>query len=160
MRSDKWKPDKPYPPFTRALQPSLYPSFGIYTGTLTRVRSKIWPGCNRGFQPCLWARFQPGIKTWLHQSLIGVKKWWQKGTCVGERDKASPRSNRSTLAGLSHHGRSGQNDTQSCLVVCIKDTACLLLAKMLLPLPDRFFTVARAMPHTEVWKGVEMRSLS
>ena len=36
------------PPFHTGTQPGLYPSFGIHTGTLTRV---LDPACEQGFDP-------------------------------------------------------------------------------------------------------------
>ena len=61
-----------YPPFHTGTRPGLYPSFGIHTGTLTRVR----PGLNPGSRPCLRAGFRPGFATRLrHNRIVSVKKW-------------------------------------------------------------------------------------
>ena len=60
------------PPFHTGTRPGLYPSFGIHTGTLTRVR----PGLNPGSRPCLRAGFRPGFATRLHHNrIVSVKKW-------------------------------------------------------------------------------------
>ena len=61
-----------HPPFHTGTRPGLYPSFGIHTGTLTRVR----PGLNPGSRPCLRAGFRPGFATRLrHNRIVSVKKW-------------------------------------------------------------------------------------